>query len=125
MAIINGDLQDGSLSVSGGPIASLESFVGQVDGTDSPGSADEMMTQEVDIKPEEDMFEASRLLDGNVPGNAVCSSGAAKSSSLFDLSLLPSHELQQIGVGPGANTLTTTDDNPEINLKRRVKTVGN
>ncbi|KAK4366335.1 hypothetical protein RND71_014215 [Anisodus tanguticus] len=69
-----------------------------------------------------EQFEASRLLDGNVPGNAVCSSGAAKSSSLFDLSLSPSHELQQIGVGPGANTLTTTDDNPEINLKRRVKT---
>ncbi|XP_059311819.1 uncharacterized protein LOC132063338 isoform X1 [Lycium ferocissimum] len=69
-----------------------------------------------------EQFEASRLLDGNVPGNAVCSSGAAKSSSLFDWSSSPSHELQQTGVGPGANKLTTTDGNPQINLKPRVKT---
>ncbi|KAJ8573705.1 hypothetical protein K7X08_010216 [Anisodus acutangulus] len=58
-------------------------------------------------------FEASRLLAGNGPGNAVCSSGAAKNSS---------PRLQQIGVGPAANKLTTTDDNPEVNVKPRVKT---
>ncbi|MCD7449439.1 hypothetical protein HAX54_052146 [Datura stramonium] len=66
-------------------------------------------------------FEASRLQAGNGPGGAVCSSGAAKSSSLFHLSSSPIHQLQQIGVGPRTNKLLTTDDNPEVNLKPRVK----
>ncbi|XP_049388775.1 uncharacterized protein LOC125853144 [Solanum stenotomum] len=65
--------------------------------------------------------EASSLLAGNGPGDALCFSGVAKSSSLLHLSSSPSHQLQQIGVGPGANKLTTTDDNPEVNLKPRVK----
>lgn len=66
-------------------------------------------------------FEAISLLAGNGPGDALCSSGVAKSSSLLHLSSSPSHQLQQIGVGPGANKLTTTDDNPEVNLKPKVK----
>ncbi|CAN4112793.1 unnamed protein product [Withania somnifera] len=66
-------------------------------------------------------FEASGLLAGDDPGDAVCSSGAAKSSSLFHLSSPPSHQLQQIGVGPGANKLITTDNYPEVDLKPRVK----
>ncbi|XP_055818057.1 uncharacterized protein LOC129887122 isoform X1 [Solanum dulcamara] len=66
-------------------------------------------------------FEASSLLAGNGSGDALCSSGVAKSSSLLHLSSSPSHQLQQIGIGPGANKLTTTDDNPEVNLKYKVK----
>lgn len=66
-------------------------------------------------------FEASSLLAGNGSGDALCSSGVAKSSSLLHFSSSPSHQLQQIGIGPGANKLTTTDDNPEVNLKPKVK----
>ncbi|XP_047254619.1 PH-interacting protein isoform X2 [Capsicum annuum] len=66
-------------------------------------------------------LEASTLLAGNGPGDLVCSSGAAKTSSLFHLSLSPNHQLQKIGVAPGANKPTTADDNPEVNLKPRVK----
>ncbi|XP_009598019.1 uncharacterized protein [Nicotiana tomentosiformis] len=80
--------------------------------------ADNLMTE---AQTNRGQLEASRSTAGNGPRDAACSSGGGK-SSLFQLSSSPSHQPQQIGIGPGSNKLTTTNDNPEVNPKPRVKT---
>ncbi|XP_070012397.1 uncharacterized protein [Nicotiana sylvestris] len=87
-------------------------------GVDIQSLAHNLMT-EAQTNPGQ--FEASRSMAGNDPRDAACSSGGGK-SSLFQLSSSPSHQPQQIGIGPGSNKLTTTNDNPEVNPKPRVKT---